>query len=69
MPNHTDRDRAMAHTFLSTGFAFDQSEAPGSLCAAYEALPESPSERRRHREEMAALQREAWLRYRASSAR
>ena len=71
MPNDTERDRALAHTFLSTGFAFDQMEAPGSLQTLVEALPDdtNPKELRAYRVDVARQQREAWLAMRASSAR
>ena len=69
MPNDTDRERILAHTFLSTGLAFDRSTPPGSLREAVDELPECPVELRKQRESAADLQRQAWLTLRASSAR
>ena len=71
MPNTTGRERPMAHAILSTGLASDQLHRPGSLQAAHEALSAEPDGTRRQqiREAASDQQREAWLAYRASSAR
>ena len=69
MPNNTGRDRALAHAFLATGGAQDQSIVPPSLRDAYDALPADRDERRRLQTAMATNQREAWLALRQSSVR
>lgn len=68
MPNESGRDRAVAHAFLSTGFAADRKDSPESLEAALARLSDDPEERRRQTEAFPRQQREKWLKLRASSS-
>ena len=69
MPNRSDRERAIAHAILSTGFATDRLSYPGtSLWTAVSSLSDDPKERLKQQDALAREQRAAWADVRASSS-